>query len=284
MEFIVFQDTKGALKIAYHYDEIKRVEFNLEDLFINFINHDVTAFYEELKSENIKLKTLENKDLELSKKIFNEICLNNLPYPLNTFFYLFLSEYIDPKDISFDNIIKNSEEDYSLSIKRTKMIYESVLCGEYRILSKSLPFKWLVTVNYVNGMFCEFYNLSELEELAEFCMYQVIKTKIQINKCANCGKYFIPHSKSSETYCNNKYKGNRTCKQIGYENKIKSNEFMNAYRTAYKIKNIIKNKYIATDIHAEEDFKKWVTDAKQKLKKAMDGKISLEEFKEWLKQ
>ncbi len=118
----------------------------------------------------------------------------------------------------------------------------------------------------------------------QFCVYQVIKTKIQINKCANCGKYFVPYSKSSEIYCSNPYKGNRTCKQIGYENKIKSDEFMKVYRTAYKTKNATKNRNIANNTHAGEYFNEWVTKAKQKLEEAKAGKISLEKFKEWLKQ
>ncbi len=45
----------------------------------------------------------------------------------------------------------------------------------------------------------------------------IIEKKICIKKCANCGKFFIPQSRTDEKYCNNisPQNHNKTCKEYG---------------------------------------------------------------------
>lgn len=115
--------------------------------------------------------------------------------------------------------------------------------------------------------------------------------------CENCGKPFIPSVRSDEIYCNRIFKNDRTCKQVGYENKINSDEVMKSYRNAYKSKNAFKNRIIrkkamiqalrdasSENIKSEIEFKEWVCEAKNKMKQCQNGVITLEEFKEWLKE
>lgn len=140
---------------------------------------------------------------------------------------------------------------------------------------------------YINGVlsFCDVYRINSAKMCVLFDFITTAKENIVVKKCENCGKFFTPSTRSDEIYCNNKYlSSGKTCKQIGYEVKVNNNEFLKAYRTAYKTKNAFKNRNINNNPHAEEDFKKWVYSAKMKLDEAQNGSISLEEFKEWLKK
>jgi DNA-directed RNA polymerase subunit M/transcription elongation factor TFIIS len=129
------------------------------------------------------------------------------------------------------------------------------------------------------------YDAFEVELLDDFLYFAAVKIMqsktIVIKWCPNCNKPFIPSTRSDEIYCSRIFRGNRTCKQVGYENKSGP---IKAYRSAYKTKNAIKNRNIKNNPHAETDFRKWVYDAKLKLEEAQSGRISLREFKEWLKK
>ena len=114
--------------------------------------------------------------------------------------------------------------------------------------------------------------------------YKIVGTiNIDINKnikqCQNCGKYFSP-KRSDQKYCQNIFKGNRTCKQIGYENKIKDNEIIKAYRTAYKTHHAM----IRNNKMNNFEFGYWVLNAKEMKNAVINGKITIEEFKQWLKK
>lgn len=61
------------------------------------------------------------------------------------------------------------------------------------------------------------YEISSLKDL--FCVFfnYLLENNITINKCKNCGKYFIPANRTDEKYCENTspQNPNKTCKEIG---------------------------------------------------------------------
>lgn len=61
------------------------------------------------------------------------------------------------------------------------------------------------------------YEISSLKDL--FCVFfnYLLENNITINKCKNCGKYFIPANRTDEKYCKNisPQNSNKTCKEIG---------------------------------------------------------------------
>ena len=61
------------------------------------------------------------------------------------------------------------------------------------------------------------YEISSLKDL--FCVFfnYLLENNITINKCKNCGKYFIPANRTDEKYCENisPQNSNKTCKEIG---------------------------------------------------------------------
>lgn len=124
----------------------------------------------------------------------------------------------------------------------------------------------------------------EINDIYTFCIFSIVKllqNGTNIKKCENCGKYFVPFTRNDEIYCNNEYINGRTCKQVGYENKINNDDILKEYRRVYKNKNAIKNKTKYSH-KATERWELWKVSAKEKLKECQAGLISIEEFKNWL--
>ena len=129
--------------------------------------------------------------------------------------------------------------------------------------------------------FSEVYVFKNGLSYISFDFMHCIKENKKIKICKNCNKYFIPISKSNEIYCDNIYINNKTCRQVGYENKLNADEVLKTYRTAYKTQNARKsrNKHLP-DI--EQRFKAWHNEAKNRLKYVQNGTLTMSEFKEWL--
>ena len=133
------------------------------------------------------------------------------------------------------------------------------------------------------------YYINNLYDLYDLTLYHIVTFNYIIKKCENCGRYFYPQTRDDEIYCNNIYKNNKTCKQIGYEIKANQDDILNPYRKIYKTQNARKqrNKHI-NNIDAR--FSKWSKHANSILKKCQDGKITIDKMKqlisgdEWMKE
>lgn len=129
------------------------------------------------------------------------------------------------------------------------------------------------------------YYFNSFDDLVLFDFYQMSVEKPIVKQCANCGKYFIPISRSDEIYCDNEYRNEKTCKQLGYEVKVSKDELLKPYRTAYKTQHakMQRNKTNMPN-YKKKYFDVWVSEAKKKLKQAKDGSITANEFKQWLNE
>lgn len=133
----------------------------------------------------------------------------------------------------------------------------------------------------------KFYENYSIESIDAFCLFAVTRLYSDgavLRRCENCGDFFIPSSRADEIYCDKVIKDNKSCKDIGYTNKVKSDDLTKAYRTAYKTKNAYKVRNIKNSPDIQQKFENWVIRAKQKLQDAKDEKISADEFKAWLKK
>ncbi len=162
---------------------------------------------------------------------------------------------------------------------------------ENTMVDKSSDLEWLPTSTPIQSNLVitssEFKFVHTLKSFTDFIYLEILNIKKHnpaINKCHNCGKYFLPSSRSNEIYCDNIYdhENNRTCKDIGYTIKLRHDKFRTAYRTAYKTQRarIRYNSHIEN--YEEIHFKPWEKDAKKALKDYQD-KNDLDGFKLWLK-
>ena len=126
------------------------------------------------------------------------------------------------------------------------------------------------------------YTVKNLEEMIRLEIIEMIEDNVRINKCVNCGKYFLPTKRADEIYCNHVFKNSRTCRDFGYENKIESDKLLKAYRTAYKAQHM-RMKRNSHNPKAKERFNNWCKYAKGQLALVQTGEITFDEFKESIK-
>ena len=128
----------------------------------------------------------------------------------------------------------------------------------------------------------EIYTFKSYHDFILFILYRAAALNIQFNKCKNCGKYFVPTTKSNEIYCTRVFRNGKTCRDIGYELSVQSDEITKLYRNAYKTQNAKKqrNKNIA---NVDKLFSNWASEAKKMYKLCKDNKIKFDELSKWLK-
>jgi hypothetical protein len=142
--------------------------------------------------------------------------------------------------------------------------------------------KMNVKTTYNGVEIISLYETETIYSILTFDISMIKNNAIQVNVCQNCGKFFIPRTRSDEIYCNNIFKNNKTCSQIGYEIKANKDEFISSYRTTYKtmkaregrVEGKLKIKYI-------ECTNEWVKDAKDAMEECK-AKDDIGAFKSWL--
>ena len=137
---------------------------------------------------------------------------------------------------------------------------------------------------YPNYLIQEVYEFDNYYNLLVFELMNIIRGKIHLKKCKNCGKYFVTNN-YGVTYCRNFYEGDKTCRDIGasrvFIKNLEKDEAYNLYRKIYKRKQAIAKskggKYYDEYIYF-----------RFKGKEMKDGykleEITKEEFIEWLNE
>ena len=125
------------------------------------------------------------------------------------------------------------------------------------------------------------YMINSLDSMIYLDFFNVQKYAITFNQCENCGKYFVPTKRSDEKYCDNFFKDGKTCKELGYETKLKKDKFKSAYRSAYKTQRARIKYNSHTKNYEEIHFKPWEQAAKHALSD-FANKNDIEGFKKWL--
>lgn len=118
----------------------------------------------------------------------------------------------------------------------------------------------------------------ELQEIV--CM-----DKFEIKKCKNCGKYFVPEKRTDELYCNNIYEDGKTCKEIGSfkvkQKMINHDDDLRTYRNVYQ-KLLLRTRRNPQNIQYEKEFEKFKEENRKMREKLDKGKVTYEEYIEWL--
>jgi len=140
--------------------------------------------------------------------------------------------------------------------------------------------KYDVKPGYKNGelLFCDMYIVDSSRAILKLELISAYRDKTNIKQCENCGKYFIPAIRSDEIYCDNIFKNKRTCKQLGYENKLQADGILREYRKIYKTQNARKrrNSHIQ---NIDKRFKQWADYAKVQRDKCQSEEITVDEMK-----
>lgn len=230
--------------------------------------------------------------------------------PLGTFLIQFLNTEIDTiyiKSLDYNNGCENYIFNLIYSshpnIEKSEKIFKEWISDLKKALIDSITTNTIVSdfeyffINRtsINLSFHKYsdcdelytdYHVNNLESILMFEYIKIKENQLLIKKCANCGKYFIPSNRSDEIYCDNIFRSEKTCKQVGYEEKEKKDPFKVLYAKARKtqharIRYNIKNKpnykedhYIPWRMAAEkardhfkllndiDGFRQWIEDNK----------------------
>ena len=129
----------------------------------------------------------------------------------------------------------------------------------------------------------EMYEIDGIDDLIRFELLKMVSSGVLVKKCENCGYYFVPTGRIDTVYCNRLYKDSeKTCAEIGsikkYKDKVKDNPIYTAYNKAYKRNNSrVRNKKMK-----QGDFLNWSEEARRFRDECYSGKMSLDDFLDWL--
>lgn len=139
-----------------------------------------------------------------------------------------------------------------------------------------------VTLTFYNDKLYEEY---EINDILSYCLFVITKfsnSQKVLKICQNCNDYFVPSKRSDALYCDKLHDNDRTCKDMGYENKVKDNEVYKEYRKVYKRKHAFKQRQIDLDPNVQSKFDQWVYDANLQMQAYNSGEISKNLFLSWL--
>lgn len=206
------QDEEILLKHLRNLDELpslmdKYIE-RLINSIINYKNYFDLYFgisdFSELKDKDISyFQSLFGIDFEIPRHIiYATYEKDSIIYPL--------------KNLAF-SIYREGKKNNKKFNKLTDIFsYENILNETNRINNNN------------DIIYLKEYEVNSLKDILNIYFNYFIQENIYIKKCANCGKYFIPTSRTDEKYCNNPspQNPNKTCKEYGakkaYRDEIKS--------------------------------------------------------------
>ena len=118
-------------------------------------------------------------------------------------------------------------------------------------------------------------------------LLEIAKLNIEIKKCRNCGKFFVPDNKSDEMYCNNIFENGKTCKEIGYfkvkQKEMQENDNLRIYRNVYQ-KLLLRTRRNPTNVQYARDFECFKDDNNKWRENISKGISTEEQYLDWLKK
>ena len=138
--------------------------------------------------------------------------------------------------------------------------------------------------------FGERYIVISSQSLVDFIattIYHVFHNGYRFKRCKNCGRFFIPFSRSDELYCNqiSPQDGSRTCKQYGTDrlwyDKLKKDEAAKLARNIYMQKQMLVKRN-SDIVEYRKAFERFKVEKKQWEKDVKDGCKTREEYIAWL--
>lgn len=264
-------------------------KYCFEDLLYKYTNKfkiDSSRYYDKSNSLLIKRKDLE----DILKNLYKEYASNMKSIKdLLDDIIIDTDERIDIGTLSEEELYKavQNEEEYleKYTIKNEDfkldflvqeiddlrldfVMYEFFPYNIDGTLSDNIPYSFKSN-NYLNILYIS------LKQL----LY--MNNDLSIRKCANCGKYFIPKTMRDTKYCDEIFKDNKTCKEVGrelaFKEKLDKNPLLKTYRTRYQT--LSKQ---AAEREKHEMYEYFKKEGPAMRKKFIDGEITSEEFQSWI--
>lgn len=129
------------------------------------------------------------------------------------------------------------------------------------------------------------FSFNQVKDAISLDINSMLQEGLIVKQCENCGKYFIPAARNDEKYCYFPYgeiattpRKRKTCRDVGYSNKVEHDIVMKTYRKIYKTQNARKQRNRKNVANIEDKFNTWSVYAKEQLDLCRKGNISVSDF------
>lgn len=197
-----------------------------------------------------------------------------------------MSRRTERVSFSFDSAYKENMP-YGMPFEKIKWRLQNppAVNDEIRALAKelgALPEELAADLAIPRFMHIQ-YEFGSVAEILELEFTKMLEANIRFRKCKRCGKYFIMKGNYDTNYCDRVAPGEtRNCQELAaaenYKSKIADNKAIPVYNKYYKrYAARVKVRQIK-----EADFKKWKYQALTMRDECSDGKITVEEYIQWM--
>lgn len=300
-----YQDTYSS--------HITKSEFNIGEQLCDFLNTDFenpNSFKSLIKKYGINfflnLTDIKYSDFPVPAKEYEkslDILINNHKYVFSLFRqdlmldieYIFnmnnLEEIKDLTPLQRFQVMANSDVS-SKSLKKIDNDKVKINLSAFEILRdySNYPMRQdetqrIVSTANINSSY--FIECADIIQALLIELLEIAKLNIEIKKCRNCGKFFVPDNRSDEIYCSNIYENGKTCKEIGHfkvqQKLIQENDDLRIYRNVYQ-KLLLRTRRNPTNTKYAREFE-FFKDDNNKWRENISKGISTEkEYIEWLKK
>ncbi len=193
----------------------------------------------------------------------------------------FISKYAVTKSM-FTRLMESDEirdDEHERSIKVLVPLYRDYMDMQH------IDYRLVLTDRGLESL----YTVKSSISLLLFEMAHCINGEVNIQKCRNCGNYFVPEGRSNTVYCSYPIRGDqgKTCRDVGAQiartNKEKNDAATKAYRKVYMRYKQNLNRH-PDDTEAAARFDKLTNEVRDWRKKMAQDEASEKEFLEWLEQ
>ena len=122
-----------------------------------------------------------------------------------------------------------------------------------------------------------------IRDMIDFSLRDCVEKNIPLRRCRNCGRYFPIIGRITAEYCSRPQPSGKLCRNIAPVQKWAKNSKKDLVFSEYRREYKRHFAWIKAGKISEEDFAAWAKQAKAKKKECDSERISLDEFKEWLK-
>lgn len=129
----------------------------------------------------------------------------------------------------------------------------------------------------------EKFEIENIDELIKFELTKIVTTDLRINRCENCGFYFIPQSRVDTKYCSRIAPNSKVpCKTAGAQKKYNQKRNNDPIKAAYNQADKHFRYELSQNHITTPEFFVWSSHARELLEKCQNGEITPREFQKWL--
>lgn len=292
---------------------IKKNELNIGEQLCDFLNTDfenIDSFKTFIKKYGINfflnLTDIKYSDFPVSVEEYEK----SFDTLFNEYKYIFVSfrqdimldiEYIfnmnnleETKDLTplqrFQVMANSDFESKSLSYIDNNKIKINLSAFEILRDYSKFPMRQDETQRTVNKANISSSYLIECTDIIQTLLMELLeiaKLSIEIKKCRNCSKFFVPDNRSDEIYCSNIFENGKTCKEIGHfkvkQKEMQENDNLRTYRNVYQ-KLLLRTRRNPSNAQYAKDFEFFKDDNNKWRENISKGLATEEEYLEWLKK